>query len=433
MSVIMIGLNHRTAPVDLREQFSLAGCGLPMALEELRKYTSENGAGGTPPLREGAVLSTCNRFEVYAVSDAEADRFGPLESFLNGLQGTSVEKLRKHFYRMEEPEAVGHLMRVATGVDSMVVGEPQILGQVNEAFREAQAARTAGTYLTQVFSRAMRVGKRARTETEIGRYTTSVSHAAVHLAGERVGGLDTRRIALIGAGDMAQLAGHALVAHGARKIAVVNRTHARSVALAGELNAKPMSWHDLDDVLAWADIVITATDAPHVLIYKSELELMIDKRQGRDLLFVDIGMPRNVEPTVTDFENVSVIDIDELKSVVSDGMEQRKAAIPQVEVIVEEEVSGYYDWLKRRDVAPVIVDLRDAIQRLVSAEVEEALRHIDGSKDREIVERLRHRVTNKILHEPSSRLKAHAANGDGLLYADAIRELFALDTTTDDQ
>ncbi|UCH85355.1 MAG: glutamyl-tRNA reductase [Candidatus Latescibacterota bacterium] len=432
MSIVMVGLNHRTAPVELREQFTLAGCGLPMALEELRKYTSTSDPDESPRLREGAVLSTCNRFEVYAVTTDEDDKFATIEEYLNKLQGTPVESLREHFYYIQEPEAVGHLMRVATSVDSMVVGEPQILGQVNESFREARAARTIGTLLTQLFTRAIRVGKRARTETDIGRYTTSVSHAAVDLARDKLGDLADRRVALIGAGDMAELAGQALVSHGAGQIAVVNRTHARSVALAQQLNARPMSWHELEDVLVWADIVITATDAPHILIYKAELELVINKREGRELLFIDICMPRNVEPSVADFENVRVHDIDELKSVVNSGIEHRKAAIPQVEAIVEEEVNSYYSWVKSRDVAPVIVDLRETIQKLVNSEVEEALRHLENPKDREVVERLRHRVTNKILHQPSSKLKTYAAGGNGLAYADAIRELFALDESADD-
>jgi glutamyl-tRNA reductase len=407
-----------------------------MAMAELKKYTSSQDPDEAPRLREAAVLSTCNRFEVYAINaaaDDGQDKFAPVEDYLSGLQGVPIEALRENFYRMDEPESVGHLMRVATGVDSMVVGEPQILGQVNESFREAQAASIVGTVLTQVFSRALRVGKRARTETDIGRYTTSVSHAAVDVAETKMGDLSDRHIAVVGAGDMAELAAHALVAHGAREIAIVNRTHARSVALAEQINARPMSWADLEDVLVWADIVITATDAPHVLIYKAELELVIDKREGRELLFMDIAMPRNVDPSVCELTNVRVHDIDELKSVVSEGLEHRKAAIPQVEAIVEEEVLGYYNWLKSRDVAPVIVDLRDRIEKLVSSEVEDALRHFGDPKDREVVERLRHRVTNKILHQPSAKLKTYAANGNGMLYADAIRELFALDQPADDQ
>jgi glutamyl-tRNA reductase len=328
---------------------------------------------------------------------------------------------------MEDREALGHLMKVAAGVDSMVVGEPQILGQVNEAFREAQASKTLGTKLTQAFNRAIRVGKRARTETSIGRYTTSVSHAAVKLAEDKLGDLTKIHAAIVGAGDMAELAAHALKDHGAERIAVVNRTHSRSVALAEQVGGRPMSWHQLNDVIVWADLVFTATDAPHTLIYANEIEPLLTKRGDRPLLFVDIAMPRDVEPTVAELANVHVLDIDELKSVVDAGMEQRMAAVPEVEAIVEEEVQGYYDWIRKRDVTPVIVDLRQAIGRLVGEEVEEALRHLDDPKGREVIERLRHRVVNKILHEPSIRLKTFAANGNGFTYGDAIRELFSLD------
>ncbi|UCG51154.1 MAG: glutamyl-tRNA reductase [Candidatus Latescibacterota bacterium] len=431
MSLILFGLNHRTAPVELREQFTLTGCGLPMALEELKAFTSGGSSSEAPRLREGVVLSTCNRFEVYAVAGNEKDKFTPIEEFLNRLQGTPVEELRHHFYRMEGGEAIKHLMRVAAGVDSMVVGEPQILGQVNEAFREAQAARTLGTILTQVFNRAIRVGKRARTETDIGRYTTSVSHAAVQLAENKMGSLVDRHVALIGAGDMAELAGRALRDRDVRKIAVVNRTHSRSVALAEQIRARPMGWHQLNDVLVWADIVITATDAPHTLIFASELEPILPERKGRALLFVDIAIPRDVEPEIAEFENVDIHDIDELKSVVSAGMEHRRAAIPQVNAIVDEEVNSYYDWLRSRDVTPVIVDLRGAITRIIGTEVDDAIRHLEDPNDREIVERLKHRVTKKILHHPSSRLKAFAADGNGTPYADAIRQLFVLDDLDD--
>jgi glutamyl-tRNA reductase len=311
----------------------------------------------------------------------------------------------------------------------LVVGEPQILGQVNDAFRQAQVAKTTGLFLTQVFSRAIRVGKRVRTETAIGRYTTSVSHAAVQLAEDKMCGLSDLHAVLIGAGDMAELAGRALREHGVCDITVVNRTHARSVALAGHIKARAARWDQLNDVLAEADVVITGTDAPHTIIYADELRHVIPSRKGRRLLFIDIAVPRDVEPAVDELENVFVHDIDELKSVVSAGLEQRKAAIPEAEKIIEEEIHGYDNWVKSRDVVPVIVDLRETIRRLVGQEVDDALRHLDDPLHRDIVERLRHRVVNKILHEPSSRLKAFAATGNGIQYADAIRELFALDSS----
>ncbi len=427
MSLILVGLNHRTAPVELREQFTLTGCGVPMALEEFKKLTTGGSGESAPCLREGAVLSTCNRFEVYAITTDTENKFERLEEFLVNLQATPMDQIRSHFYYMEDGEALAHLMKVAAGVDSMVVGEPQILGQVNEAFRDAQAAKTLGTMLTQVFNRAIRVGKRARTETSIGRYTTSVSHAAVQRAEDKIGDLAKKHVAIIGAGDMAELAGHALKDHGAQRIAIVNRTHSRSVELAKQINARPMSWHELNDVLVWADLVFTATDAPHTLIYANEIEPLLEDRKGRPLLFVDIAMPRDVEPSVADLPGVDVLDIDELKAVVDDGMDHRMAAVPEVEVIVEAELQSYHDWVKSRDVTPVIVDLRATIGKLVGEEVEEALRLMDDPKGREVIERLRHRVVNKILHEPSTRLKSFAANGNGIAYADAIRELFSLD------
>jgi glutamyl-tRNA reductase len=232
---------------------------------------------------------------------------------------------------------------------------------------------------------------------------------------------------IVGAGDMAALAASSLKEHAVGEIAVINRTHSRSVELAEKVGARPLGWDQLVESLVWADVVITATDAPHTLIYAEDIRKILPAREGRKLLFVDIALPRDVEPEVGKLDNVEVHDIDELQSVVTAGLELRMAAVPEVERIVDEEVRSYYDWVRSRDVVPVIVDFREAIRRLVNLEVDEALRQFEDPKDREIVERLRHRVVNKILHEPSSRLKTLAANGNGILYADAIRELFALD------
>lgn len=427
MPMIAVGMNHRTAPIEMREQFSLAGCGLPMALEELRKVMSMTRADNGVTIREGLILSTCNRFEIYAVAKERKLGWTVLREYMKQLQGLPLDEVRPHLYQLEGPGAIEHLMRVAAGLDSMVLGEPQILGQVGDAFVEARNAGTVGVILSEVAKRVLHVGKRARTETPIRRFNTSVSHAAIRLAREKVGDLATARILLIGAGDMATLAGKALYKRGARDITVVNRTYSRSVELAEAVHGSPQNWYHLPELLAQADVVFTATNAPHTVIFAKDIDEAIRKREGRHLWFIDIALPRDVDPLVYQMDNVTVKNIDDMEVVVEASREQREAAIPQIEEIISEEITKYYDWQKGRDVVPVIVDLRGTLQRVIEQEAQDALRKVVAPEDEEIIKRFAHRVLNKILHEPTTRLKASVMNGDGMLYADTIRKLFALD------
>jgi glutamyl-tRNA reductase len=279
--------------------------------------------------------------------------------------------------------------------------------------------------------RVLRVGKRARTETAIGRFTTSVSHAAIKLAQERLGDLTKSHIVIVGAGEMASHAGHALRERGATNMTVINRTYARSTELAAAIGAQPLNWFHLAEELSKADLVVTTTDAPHTVIFAKEVEEILPKREGRPLWFLDIALPRDVDPAIDEFENVTVNDIDDLKIVVDKGREQREAAIPEIEAIISEEMKSYYEWLQSRDVVPVIVDLRQRLQTLIEKEAAEAASRVASPEDRELINRLAHRVLNKILHEPSTRLKASTLNGNGVAYADAIRTLFALDEVDD--
>ncbi|MDH3217292.1 MAG: glutamyl-tRNA reductase [Candidatus Krumholzibacteria bacterium] len=427
MSMIAVGMNHRTAPVDVREQFSLSGCGLAMALEELRKVMNENETDDGVAIREGLILSTCNRFEIYAVAKERKHGWQVLRQYMQRLQGLPLDQVRPYLYQLEGPEALEHLMRVAAGLDSMVLGEPQILGQVGEAIMEARNAGTVGVALSEVAKRVLRVGKRARTETAIGKFTTSVSHAAVKLAQDRLGDLSQAYIVLIGAGEMATIAGRSFRERGATHMFVVNRTYSRSVQLAESIGARPQNWYHLPEALVRADLVVTTTNAPHTVIFAKDVAEILPKREGRPLWFIDIALPRDVDPAVANMDYVTVNDIDDLRVVVDSSREQRQAAIPQIEQIISEELRHYYDWNQSRDVVPVVVDLRRRMQVLIEKETEVALRRVVTPEDKAIVSQLAHRILHKILHEPTTRLKASVANGNGLAYADAIRELFALD------
>lgn len=430
MSTILVGLNHRSAPVEIREKLSLAGCGLTMALEDLNVQPIVEGAGACPStLQEGAILSTCNRLEVYAIVDDAAAGWAAIEDYLATMQGLSSEALHPHLYFMKGLDAITHLMRVAAGLDSQVLGEPQILGQVTQAFSDAQTVGTTGPMLSHLFARAIHAGKRARTETDISRHTTSVSHAGVLLAKEKLGDLATLNILLIGAGEMGEITARALKMHGAGPITCMNRTYARAEALVQEVGGAALNWYHLPDALAWADLVVTATGAPHTIVHLSDVEDILPQREGRPLMFVDIAVPRDVEEPVGELPGVTRYDIDDLQSALDDNLDQRRAAIPQVEGIVKQEALTYLEWMHSRQVAPVISDLRSQARALAEAELERAFNRLDDLTPREqkVIRTMVNRIVNKLLHEPTTRLREHATNGDGYTYAHTIRELFALD------
>lgn len=437
MHIVLVGLNHRTAPVALREQLTLADCGLRMALEDLdHRREPGNGRNGQQPvtirIKESVILSTCNRMEIYAVVIGSAvDGWQQLEAFLAGLQGIPVDELHPHLYFMEDQEAVAHLMRVATGLDSMVLGEPQILGQVSNAQAEAHTAGTIGPVLSHLFDLAIHAGKRARTETAIGRHTTSISHAAANLVREKAGDLSRLQLLVIGAGEMAEVAAHALLFHGAHQLSFINRTYNRAESLAQQFNGRALNWYHLPAALTMADAVICATGAPHIVIHADDVRPVLSERDGRPLLFVDIAVPRNVEEAVGQLQGVRRLDIDQLQSVVDANLAQRQAAIPEVEIIIYEEADRFDGWLKGRQVLPVLVELRRKAQEIANEELERNQHHFEEltPEFQEKVNRMVHRIVNKMLHEPTVRLKNSAAEGNGVAYAHALRELFALDST----
>lgn len=423
MPIHLIGFSHHTAPVALREQLSLSGCALDMALDKL-------GAAGDE-IHESVILSTCNRLEIYAVTGDGG--FSAIEGFLSNLYGVSIEQLRPYLYRLEGRAVVEHLMRVASGLDSMVLGESQILGQVAEAYARAQGAGAVGQVLSQLFARAVHAGKRARSETTISRHPTSVSHAAVHLARDVFGDLSRARVLIVGAGEMAELAASALYDEGARRIVCINRTYAHAERLTRRFGGRALGWTHLADALVEADLIVAATGAPHTVIYHNDVAQALSRRDGRPLIILDLAVPRDVEAEAGTLPGVLLYDIDRLQNAVGANRAQREAAIPQVEAIIQQETDDFVCWLRGRQVVPVLVELRRKAQEIAAAEVERALRRLDDPDPRveQIMGLLAHRIVSKLLHEPTVRLKLEAANGNGILYADALRELFALAPSPD--
>ena len=427
MTIVLVGLNHRTAPVELREKLYLSECGLRMALDELNQNRPQIQPGGA--LHESVILSTCNRMEIYGTGEDASAVAATITHYLSQLQGIPDAVLAPHLYMLQGDDAVEHLLHVAAGLDSMILGEPQILGQINAAFTEAREAGTTGPVLNHLFPQAIHAGKRAHSETEISRRTTSTSNAAALLVKEQVDDLAGARVLVVGAGEMAKLATGALAAQGAGHIEIINRTYARAQALATQIAGHVRPWPELHDALAEADAVISATGAPHIVLYEPQVRRAMHDRADHPLVVVDIAVPRDVEESVGDVPGVRRYDIDDLQHVVDENLAQRQSAIPAVEAIITDETQKFLHWLNSRRVVPVIVDLRGRMEAMARDEIEQALNKLGDldEHDREVINQLVHRVLNKVLHEPTVRLKEQAANGNGYVYADAVRELFALE------
>lgn len=421
MTLILVGLNHRTAPVELREKLSLAGCGIQMALDDLRSFDHQQ------LIQEAVILSTCNRLELYAIVSGDVTAaWSHLDHYLAGLQGIDLAELQAHLYHYTDHTVVQHVMRVTCGLDSMILGESQILGQVGDAFHQAKQHGFVRTELFQLMSRALHTGKRARTETAINRHTTSVSHAGALMVAEKTHQAQPK-VLIVGVGEMAVLAAKSLHKRQDADLAFINRTHHRAEALAANLGGHAITWHDLPQALVWADAVITATGAPHTIIHAQDLAQVMPQRQARPLLFVDIAVPRDVEIEVEQYKGVQRYDIDDLQTIVDANAAQRQAAVPDVERIIAEECEAYQAWRTSRHVAPVITDLRRWANEIAQQEVMQALNKL-GEVDHhteEVVNRLAHRLVNKLLHKPTMQLRGNASDDN---YADMVSELFGLQT-----
>lgn len=410
--VVCVGVSHLTAPVEVREKLAFGADELPFALAAASRH-----ADGV------VILSTCNRTELYAaVRGREADG-APLIDLLNGLKEADVPA--SCFYVLRHLDAVRHLFRVAAGIESMVLGEHQILGQVRDAMSAATQARTLDGVLSQTFHSAISVGRRARTETGISRQAVSVSSAAVALARESLGDLAGKTILVISAGETGKLAAKSLAHYARSKIIVANRTPDRALALVEELgsDAEAVPLTDVPRALAEADIVISGTSAEGFIITPVQVREVMAQRAGRSLLFIDIAVPRDVDPTVAAIQGVHLYDIDDLEAVAAKGMEGRQAEVKRVEAIVEAEVQNFARWWSSLDVVPVIAALRERAENIRRQEMEKALRRIPGldAEARRRIEAMTNAIVKKMLDRPIARLKDGA---DKALYMDALQDLF---------
>jgi glutamyl-tRNA reductase len=419
VALLLIGLNHKTTPVELRENFYLNHDQLYAALTRLKH--------GSANIREVAILSTCNRFEVYAIARNGDHAEQEIMEYLTQYYDQEENNLRVFMYIARNRPAVRHLMCVSAGLDSMILGEAQILGQVGQALECATHVSTSGTFLHRMFEQAVRAGKRARTETEISQHTTSVSHAAAILVANQMNNPEAH-VVICGAGEMAEMAAKALTKVGMTNLHFINRTLDNAQLLADGYAGIAYDWSQMWDQLKQADVVIGATGAPHIIIYKNDVQQVLDERDGKPLVLVDIAVPRNIEATIDALDNVTLFDIDDMQKVVDNSLAQREACIPEVRQIIAEEEDKYWTWLNERNVVPVIKDLRREVQMMVDAELEEALNKL-GELDEQgqaVVQRMAHRIMNKLLHTPTAQLRAQAANGNAEDYANLVRDLFDL-------
>jgi glutamyl-tRNA reductase len=413
----LIGVNHKTAPVEVRERLAIPESRLPEACKKLAEH---------PGIDEAMILSTCNRVEILAntKNGAGADLRGFIQSYFQ-LDGT---ELNKHLYEYNEREAVRHLFRVAASLDSMVVGEPQILGQVKEAYATARAVGAVRAQLDQLVTRAFAVAKRVRTETAVGSSSVSIASVAVELAKKIFGNLHGKHVFLVGAGKMSELAARHLMAHGCASIFVANRTYDRAVSLAYKFQGQAIHFEDLHNTCDRADIVITSTGAPHAIFRPEHGELFLSRRKNRPMFFIDIAVPRDVDPAMNKLDGIFVYDIDDLQQAVASHVADRRKEAERAEAIVATEVERFHARIQTLDVVPTIVSLQDHLETIRQAEIDRVRGRLGPlSPDQEIaIEALTRGIVNKIMHTPISTLKTAAREAEATTVIDLVKRLFNL-------
>ena len=429
MSVVVVGLNHKTAPISLLERLAIPEEQSAKALHHLLNYEH---------VVEGVILSTCNRIEVYAGVTKFHGGAQDLRNFLAEFCHVAPEDFSDHLYTYHHEGAVRHLLRVAAGIDSLIIGESEILGQVRRAYAIAQQESVTGRMLRMAFVSALRTGKRARSETGIGRNPASISSAAVDLARRAFAGdgLAGKSVAIIGAGKMGRLAARSLAAAGATDVVIINRSEDRARALARAFGGRVGSFDALHDILETTDIVISSTTSPATVLDRSMVSTALEaRRRPTPLFIVDIAVPRDVDADVGDLPGVILRDIDDLRGVAETAMGTRVGEVFAVEAIIGEELNRFVRWERAGATAPVAAALKSKGERITAAEIERIGAELESMtpRQRAAVEQLAHRVAAKVLHGPLSKAKEFAGSAQGHLYLVAVRELFELDEQGDDE
>jgi glutamyl-tRNA reductase len=417
--IVLLGINHKTAPVELRECIA---------------FTPEESAEALAALRcmdhvdEALLYSTCNRVELLVVTDQRKTAVEAAKRYIAEYNKVPLEQFSESLYVHENDEAVRHLFRVAASLDSMIVGEPQILGQIKEAYRGASSAQATGVVLNRLMHRAFFVAKRVRSETGIGDRAVSISYAAVELGRKIFGDLDGKRVLLIGAGEMAELAVEHLIRHRVGETLVANRTFEKGLELARRFNGKAVRFEEIPEQLKHVDIILSSTGAPGFVITRDQVKPVIRARRNRPIFFIDIAVPRDIDPEINRLDNSYVYDVDDLKGIVEENLGDRQKEALKGERLIDEAVIQFRQWRESLDVVPTIVALRKRLEGIADAEIR---RTVQGqglsTADAEALQRMMAAFINKALHEPTVYLKREAMGGDKPAQIDLVRKLFKLD------
>jgi len=419
LDIVLIGINHKTAPVEIRE------C---IAFSEDESKSALHGLLRKSFIKEALLFSTCNRVEVLLVTDNVSLAVAETKAFISEFNKIPLAQFEDALYIHEGAEAVRHVFRVASSLDSMVVGEPQILGQVKAAYRTATEEKTSGVILNRLLHRTFFVAKRIRTETGIGDNAVSISYAAVELARKIFGVLEGKTVLLIGAGEMAELAVEHLIRNKSGKVWVANRTFETGVELARQLNGEAIRFEEIPESLKTVDIIISSTGAPDFVIHREQVKSVIRKRKNRPLFFIDIAVPRDIDPEINRLANTYVYDIDDLKGVIDENIEDRQKEAIKGERIVDEAVIRFREWYESLDVVPTIIALRDKMESIARAELKKTLQSNKIlEKDAEAIHKMAESLINKIMHGPTVFLKRNGMREDKSFYIDTVRKLFKLD------
>ena len=420
VNLILVGVNHKTTPVEIREKLAFTKGKIEESVDHLLNF---------PDIIEHTILSTCNRVEIYARANSQDSAIKSIKQFICDFHQLSLVELEDHFYSYRNKEAIEHLFRVSSSLDSMILGEAQILGQVKEAYSLARDLRSTGLVLNQLFEKAFSIAKKVREETGIAERSVSISSAAVELAQKIFDDLENHTVMLVGTGEMAELAAKHLISYGVKTVYVTSRTYDRAVNLARTLNGSALDFEAFKNELHRADIVITSTSAPNFIIKKEMVEKAIHERKNKPIFFIDIAVPRDIEPGINDLENVYLYDIDDLQVVVSANIKEREKEAENAMNFISQEVTKFNNWVGTLDVVPTIVEIRKKAENIRNQEIEKTLKKIShlSEEDKQLLRQMSSSMINKILHKPTIKLKQKTQSEDGHVYLKAIRHLFHLD------
>ncbi|GAB4284921.1 MAG: glutamyl-tRNA reductase [Coriobacteriia bacterium] len=420
MHLILVGLSHKTAPVEIRERLTFPAHRQAEALSLLTRYDE---------VAEAVIVSTCNRTEIYAVVTGEDAGVDAVLDFMTTYHDLDQHDLVRYLYIIRGEAVIRHLFRVVASLDSMVLGEAQILGQVKEAYDHAFDNGASGRAFNKLFRQSFQVGKRVRTETEIGENAVSISYAAVELAKKVFDTLDGRTVLILGAGKMSELTAKHLVSNGVKAVLVANRTYERAEELACRFCGEAIRYDALFERMREADIVISSTAATHYVITREQVAATMKGRGGRPLFMIDIAVPRDIEPAVNELSSVFLYDIDDLNGVVESNLEERMREARRAEAIIDEEIEAFIGWLESMQVVPTVAAIRAKAEAIRQAEFEKALKRLGGLSEKELktVDALTCAIVNKMLHGPTARLKQAAGSKEGLTVVETARALYGLE------